>query len=120
MRFPITPSQFIPIKEYKSFMADPNEAPYKKYQHGLCPIPFSTIDSASPDGDFPDVTHLKRGRGSASGSAASLSVSSCGGSASGVTFSYSNSPKKGSPTTITGRGTIGSGNVGGDFTIEGA
>lgn len=108
---------FIPSHEYKSFLADPSEAPYKEYKTGLCPIPFTTIDSISADGDFPDVTHLKRGRAKA-GASASLSVSNCGGSASGVTYSYSSSPSKGGSTTITGKGTIPSGSSGGQFVIN--
>lgn len=107
---------FIPAHEYKSFLADPNEAPYTEYKTGLCPIPFTTIDSITPDGDFPDVTHLKRGRAS-SGASASLSVTSCGGSATGVTYSYSSAPAKGGSTTITGKGTI-SKSSGGQFVID--
>lgn len=109
---------YIPSHEYKSFMSDPHEAPYKKYDKGLCPIPFTTIDSVSADGEFPDVTHLKRGvRSTASG--ASLAVSNCGGSATGVKFTYSKSPTKGSTTTITGEGTV-SGVSGGTYTINAA
>lgn len=110
---------YIPSLEYKEFISDPHEAPYKKYHKGLCPVPFTTIDSVSRDGDFPEVTHLKRGV-RASGGGASLAVSSCGGSASGLKFSYSSSPKKGSPTTITASGTIPSGSSGGSFTINAA
>lgn len=109
---------YIPSLEYKEFIADPNEAPYKKYNKGLCPIPFTTIDSIDADGDFPDVTHLKRGVRKA-GAGASLAVSSCGGSATGVKYSYSSSPTKGSPTTITATATI-SGSSGGSFTINAA
>lgn len=109
---------YIPSLEYKEFIADPHEAPYRKYNKGLCPVPFTTIDSVSRDGDFPDVTHLKRGVRT-SGGGASLAVSSCGGSVSGLKFSYSSSPAKGSPTTITATGTISSPG-GGSFTINAA
>lgn len=90
---------YIPTESFDRFWAADGYK-YPTYTDGLCPAPYSTSDDTTVDGDFAEVTHLKRGMGAA---AATISVSSsCGGD-----FTWkAGTPVKGKTVDIVGTGKV--------------